>query len=312
MKTVIFRRNKCVAKTGSLVVLGILASCVLHAQSTGTVTYVYTDPQGTPLAETDANGNITKTYDYTPYGIMALGTPPSGPGYTGHVNDPETSLVYMQARYYDSATGRFLSIDPVDPKAGDAFNFNRYDYANNNPIKNTDPTGKVVHLDDHPEMITALINARAVGTFGVDKSGNLMVVSSKGDVSKFSSFYSSELKAAINAKQTISVSVSPTFKSLATGKMESVDKVMGGGVTTGGDGTNQKVVISGNANTNLVDTNGNPLRDEPSDILAHELVGHAIPRITGPRTGNAVTDENKVRKEVPGSSQRAPERNHQE
>jgi RHS repeat-associated protein len=295
-----------------LCVFTLFVCNALHAQQQGTVTYVYTDPQGTPLAEADGNGSITKTFDYTPYGTTALGTPPSGPGYTGHVNDPETNLVYMQARYYDAATGHFLSVDPVDPKAGDAFNFNRYDYANNNPIKNTDPTGKVVHLDDHPEMITALINARAVGTFGVDKSGNLMVVSPKGDASKFSSFYSSELKAAINAKQTISVSVNPTFKSLATGEMESVDTVMGGGVTTGGDGTNQKVVISGNSNTNLVDTNGNPLRDEPADILAHELVGHAIPRITGPKTGNAVTDENKVRKEVPGSSQRAPEPNHEE
>jgi hypothetical protein len=49
-----------------------------------------------PLAEADANGNITKTYDHTPYGTTVLGTPPNGVGYTGHVNDPETNLVYMQ------------------------------------------------------------------------------------------------------------------------------------------------------------------------------------------------------------------------
>ena len=110
----------------------LLLSCsVLHAQ----VTYVYTDPQGTPLAEADAHGNITATYDYAPYGNQALGTPPNGPGYTGHVNDPDTGLVYMQARYYDPSTGRLLSVDPVQPAAGNSFNFNRYDYANNNPIK---------------------------------------------------------------------------------------------------------------------------------------------------------------------------------
>ena len=112
------------------------------AQTSGTVTYVYTDPQGTPLAEADASGNITATFDYTPYGTTALGTPPNGPGYTGHVNDPETNLVYMQARYYDSATGRMLSVDPVTPEAGDMFRFNRYDYALDNPIRNTDPNGK--------------------------------------------------------------------------------------------------------------------------------------------------------------------------
>lgn len=120
----------------------MLACGALHAQSQGTVTYVYTDPQGTPLAETDANGNVTKTFDYTPYGTTALGTPPNGPGYTGHVNDPETNLVYMQGRYYDHATGHFLSVDPVAPTAGNSFKFNRYDYANNNPIVNVDPDGR--------------------------------------------------------------------------------------------------------------------------------------------------------------------------
>jgi RHS repeat-associated protein len=114
------------------------------AQTTGTVTYVYTDPQGTPLAEADAHGNITATFDYTPYGSTALGTPPNGPGYTGHVNDPETNLVYMQARYYDPAIGHFLSVDPDRPTAGNGFNFNRYAYVNNNPINHIDRTGKCI------------------------------------------------------------------------------------------------------------------------------------------------------------------------
>jgi RHS repeat-associated protein len=119
--------------------LFLLLSCMsLHAQ----VTYVYTDPQGTPLAEADAQGNIIATYDYTPYGSQALGTPPNGPGYTGHVNDPDTGLVYMQARYYDPLTQRFLSTDPIDPTPGNHFNFNRYAYASNNPIVNTDPDGR--------------------------------------------------------------------------------------------------------------------------------------------------------------------------
>ena len=115
----------------------------LQAQAqTGTVTYIYTDQQGTPLAEANASGTITATFDYTPYGSLALGTAPNGPGYTGHVNDPDTGLVYMQARYYDPATGRFLSIDPVVPAAGNTFNFNRYDYTSNNPENHIDPDGK--------------------------------------------------------------------------------------------------------------------------------------------------------------------------
>lgn len=120
----------------------VLLCNYVHAQSASTVTYVYTDPQGTPLAEADASGNITATFDYRPYGSVAMGNSPSGPGYTGHVNDPDTGLVYMQARYYDPAVGRFLSIDPAAPTAGNAYDFGRYVYVNNNPINHTDPSGK--------------------------------------------------------------------------------------------------------------------------------------------------------------------------
>ena len=123
-------------------VLALLVNGFAHAQQNGTVTYVYTDPQGTPLAEADAQGNITATFDYAPYGTIALGTPPNGPGYTGHVDDPETNLIYMQHRYYDAATGHFVSVDPVSPTAANIFTFNRYDYANDNPARYIDPDGR--------------------------------------------------------------------------------------------------------------------------------------------------------------------------
>jgi RHS repeat-associated protein len=128
----------------------VVAGCVLalsmsgfaRAQQNDTVTYVYTDPQGTPLAEADARGNIIATYDYAPYGTIVLGKPPNGPGYTGHVDDPETNLIYMQHRYYDAATGHFISVDPVSPTEANIFNFNRYDYANDNPVRYIDPDGR--------------------------------------------------------------------------------------------------------------------------------------------------------------------------
>jgi RHS repeat-associated protein len=113
-----------------------------------TVTYVYTDTLGTPLAEADANGNIIATFEYRPYGAQILGTAPNGPGYTGHVNDPETGLIYMQARYYDTETGRFLSLDPKRSNAGNPFDFNRFSYVNNNPIINVDPDGTTCARSD--------------------------------------------------------------------------------------------------------------------------------------------------------------------
>lgn len=119
----------------------LLLSLFCISGTAETVTYVYSDNQGTPIAEADAQGSITAVFGYTPYG-RSTGVAPEGLGYTGHVNDPDTGLVYMQARYYDPATGRFLSADPVTPSPGNLFSFNRYDYANNNPIVNIDPDGR--------------------------------------------------------------------------------------------------------------------------------------------------------------------------
>ena len=107
----------------------------------GTVTYIYTDAQGTPLAEANTSGDIIATFDYRPYGSLALGNPPNGPGYTGHVEDSDANLVYMQARYYDPVVGRFLSVDPKPPVAGNPFDLNRFAYVNDNPINNIDPDG---------------------------------------------------------------------------------------------------------------------------------------------------------------------------
>ena len=119
-------------------VLGCLA---LTAQAAKEVTYYLTNPQGTPLATTDASGNITARFDQTGYGRDALDIS-SAIGFTGHVPDPETSLIYMQQRYYDRQIGRFLSVDPVIPSGSDGSNFNRYTYTNNNPYRYTDPDGR--------------------------------------------------------------------------------------------------------------------------------------------------------------------------
>lgn len=112
------------------------------AQATETTTYVLTDAQGTVLAREDAHGTTIATYDYRSYGKQQSGPTMAGPGYTGHVEDSDTGLVYMQARYYDPDIGRFLSVDPVTAYEKPMTNFNRYVYALDNPYTFTDPDGR--------------------------------------------------------------------------------------------------------------------------------------------------------------------------
>jgi RHS repeat-associated protein len=61
--------------------------------------------------------------------------------FTGHINDAETGLIYMGARYYDAALGRFISADTIIASLANPQSLNRYSYVYNNPINGTDPTG---------------------------------------------------------------------------------------------------------------------------------------------------------------------------
>ena len=103
------------------------------------VRYQHTDMLGTPVLETDSSGNTLTKSVYEPFG-KRLGGEKAGIGYTGHLQDEDLGLTYMQARYYDPLIGRFYSNDPIGFR--DIHSFNRYAYGNNNPYKYTDPDGK--------------------------------------------------------------------------------------------------------------------------------------------------------------------------
>jgi RHS repeat-associated protein len=81
-------------------------------------------------------------------------------GYAGVVRD------LLQARYYDSGKGEFLSEDPVflgDPKQqalSDPQSLNSYSYANDNPITKSDPNGRCVG------PLVAVCIAGGVGAIG--------------------------------------------------------------------------------------------------------------------------------------------------
>lgn len=127
---------------GRMALLVVLLGLCFGAQAAEKVTIYLTDALGSPAIEMDAHGDVTATAAYRPYGTQVRGTPKNGPGFTGHVDDVDTGLIYMQARYYDPSNGRFLSCDPVVPSPKNTFSVNRYDYANNNSIRNVDPNGR--------------------------------------------------------------------------------------------------------------------------------------------------------------------------
>ncbi len=119
--------------------LVVLAACSAPAVAQEVVEYIHTDALGSPVAITDANGQVIERTVYEPYGAVVNRPLTDGPGYTGHVTDSETGLSYMQQRYYDPEGGSFLSVDPVSSLDGGGA---RYGYARSNPYRFVDPDGR--------------------------------------------------------------------------------------------------------------------------------------------------------------------------
>jgi RHS repeat-associated protein len=136
-------------------------SIVTHvAAQTSTVTYFHNDLVGSPVAASDSSGTIIWRESYRPYGerlTNASASQDNSQWYTGHRQDAESGLVYMGARHYDPLIGRFLSIDPAPFTEGNPHSFNRYAYANNNPVKFVDPDGRAGVLLLEVAVATAIL-----------------------------------------------------------------------------------------------------------------------------------------------------------
>jgi RHS repeat-associated protein len=103
----------------------------------GTPSYLIADQQGSTRLLTNESGRITGAYSYSPYGTAthALAAT-TALQYGGQLTDAATGYVYLKARYYDPATGQFLTRDPASQLTGEP-----YAYAGDDPVNVTDPTG---------------------------------------------------------------------------------------------------------------------------------------------------------------------------
>jgi RHS repeat-associated protein len=98
------------------------------------------DIRGSVTNIVDVDDDVVKGYTYDAYGNTTVtGTFINSTAYTGAVIDAETGLYYMNARYYEPETGRFISQDTYRGK-GESF-WHLYAYCNGDPVNNTDPTG---------------------------------------------------------------------------------------------------------------------------------------------------------------------------
>ena len=117
---------------------------VAARSSSGNVQYLIPNRQGTDYLSVDYQTQAVTRRQYLPFGGTRGAAPASwlgDKGYVGGTTDTATRLVNLGLREYDTQTGRFVSRDP-QLEATDPSQLTGYDYAANNPVTGSDPTGQ--------------------------------------------------------------------------------------------------------------------------------------------------------------------------
>ncbi|WP_456695045.1 RHS repeat-associated core domain-containing protein [Aeromicrobium sp. P5_D10] len=108
----------------------------------GSINFLITDHQGTPQVSVLGSSQQVTKRRFSPYGdpLAEPASWPSDKGFLGKTTDRALGTTHLEAREYDTALGRFLTVDPViDPM--DPQQLNGYAYANNSPVTMMDPDG---------------------------------------------------------------------------------------------------------------------------------------------------------------------------
>jgi RHS repeat-associated protein len=123
---------------------------VLGQNDAGAWVYVLPDHLGSVRQLADADGQVSLAQSYDPFGnaFESAGSGQSEFGYTGEWHESYTNLLFLRARYYGSAQGRFLSKDPFPGSVQHPGTLHAFAYVTNNPVNYTDPSGYILDPSD--------------------------------------------------------------------------------------------------------------------------------------------------------------------
>ncbi len=101
------------------------------------------DGHGNVRELTDTTGTVTDRYDYDAFGnlIHRSGSTTNAYLYAGEQYDEDLGLYYNRARYLNTDSGRFWSMDGFEGGPSDPISLHKYLYANADPVMFSDPSG---------------------------------------------------------------------------------------------------------------------------------------------------------------------------
>jgi RHS repeat-associated protein len=271
---------------------------------------------------------ILQQNHYYPFGMNqegAWGVPPHANRYQYNGKELNTdfglNLNDYGARWYDAALARWQAVDPLAEKA-ENISWSNYIYVWNTPLIAIDPDGRsgetiIVGKEDQ-QFVLDNLHERTGARYTFNENNELIRDNS---VEQKSDAYSNKIDQAIGSNETMEIKKGQMMSKW--GMKVDIDAFAGGGVTepraVGMWNENGEIdvkeitviTITGNDNTQNKDKDGQPLLYKASDILLHEMVGHGLPMMGYPNTGNAIKNENTVRKSL-GLPERENEEYHYE
>ena len=153
----------------------------------GTPYYYLKNAQGDVASIVDANMNVVGSYTYDAWGKILSVTGSIAQinpiRYRSYYYDKETNLYYLQSRYYDPETGRFLNADDTDILDADPENmvqYNLFAYGFNNPVSMTDDSGSWPSWATKLLIGTAVIAAAAILTVATAGTGTALACFAAG------------------------------------------------------------------------------------------------------------------------------------
>ena len=141
--------------------------------------YYITNLQGDVVSLVNPTSGVpVATYEYDPFGKVISATGDLATinplRYRGYYYDTETGFYYLQSRYYDPVTCRFLNADVYVSTGQGILGYNMFAYCRNNPVRRIDRSGDVeadcVDEDGRPLSSEDIENLAAGG--GVSPNTN--------------------------------------------------------------------------------------------------------------------------------------------
>lgn len=270
-------------QSGNITKTNIYGTNLIATAGTDVLYYQYNN-HGDVIHVLDSEGTVKNTYDYDAFGnaIEEEETVSNPYRYAGYYQDAESGLYYLQSRYYNPRTARFLTEDTTSGKYTDPLSLNKYTYCHNQPVTGYDPDGHFLHI-----IVGAAIGAvlgGAVSAYSQYKStGKVSFKKTVGSAVEGAVVGGVAGAAGNTANQLIStgkVNAKQVAVSAIGGAAGSADaKFAGAAVKAGSKAVSQAVnKVAGNAGKQLAAKVG-------SSVLGKTLLASASGGITGASAG---------------------------